>query len=89
MTGQIITSHDDKLSVALEVPDFAVDLLRELQAAIKSFEAHGSGASFQDSLSDDRIILHFNPLASRWLFLIAKFNLDGSILGWRSGQERG
>ena len=53
-------THDNYLSKALEVPEFAVDLIREVQTAIRSFESRGSGVSFQDPLSDSRITLHFD-----------------------------
>lgn len=50
-------NHDAHLSEALELPDFAVDLLKEVQATIKSIHTDGSSVTIQDPLSDARIAL--------------------------------
>jgi hypothetical protein len=57
---------DGYLSEALEIPDFAVDLLHQVQAAIKSFESTGSGVTFLDTLSDTRINLPCDSPPSQW-----------------------
>lgn len=59
-------ARDDYLSEALEVPDFAVDLLQKMQAAIKSFESTGSGVTFQDLLRDVRMTLPCEPSPPPW-----------------------
>jgi len=50
----------------LEIPDFAVDLFHQVQAAIKSFESTGSGVTFLDTLSDTRINLPCDSPPSQW-----------------------
>jgi len=48
------------LSQALKLPDFAVDLLEEMHVTTKSFQPDGSCVTFQDPLSDARILLVSN-----------------------------
>ncbi|PMD65277.1 uncharacterized protein K444DRAFT_519241, partial [Hyaloscypha bicolor E] len=54
-------SRDDYLSEALEIPDFAVNLLHQVRAAINSFEFTGSGVTFLNTLSNARINLPYKP----------------------------
>ena len=48
------------LSEALEIHDFAVDLLKEVRIVTKSFQPDGSCVTFQDPLSNARITLVCN-----------------------------
>ncbi len=62
---------DTYLGEALEVPDFAINLLWELRANIKSFKSTRSGVMFLDPLCDnplcDAIItLRCDDLLSLW-----------------------
>ena len=50
-------NRDNYLSEALDNGVFAVDLLKEVQIATKSFQSNGSFVTMQDSLSDARITL--------------------------------